>query len=121
LDCYLSYFFLGLHQSLLQGHDPGLVALGPLFHVLLEQGQVLASDRVGFYEEGKGVVQAGQLSALVCLAEICLIRPIDDFLPDLSGKVLGGVGSGCQLVSDPALRDVLLVSDSILDILGSLS
>ena len=97
LDLYLSYLFLSLRQSLLQSRMPGLVDLGPLFHIFLEQGQVLASGRIGFSEEGKGVMQAGQLSALVCLVEICLIRSLDDFLPvtpkvsRVSSQARGGV------------------------------
>ena len=81
---------------------------------------MLVLDHIGFGEEGEGVVQAGQLSALLCLAEIHLVHSFDDFLQDLSSKVLVGVGSSCQLILNPAFHDVFLLLDLIIEVLGSL-
>jgi len=83
-------------------------------------GQVLVLGSVGFGEEGKGIVQVGQLSALVCLAEIHIVHSFDDFLRDMSSKVLVRVGSSYQPVPHSAFHDVFLLSDSIVGVLGSL-
>jgi hypothetical protein len=53
--------------------------------------------RVGFGEEGDGVVQPGDLRGLVDGLEVGLRRPLDDGLPYFSTESLVGVGRVGQL------------------------
>jgi len=76
----------------------------PIGDFALVFSKVLASGDVDLGLEGHGVVEAGELGALVGLSE-AEVRGLDrDALPDFLGESLVGVGGGCQLRSDPVFR-----------------
>ena len=92
----------------------------PVGDVPLEFSQVLASGDVCLSLEGQGVMEAGELRALVDLSEADVGGLDRDAFPNLLGEGLVGVGSGGQLHSDPVFGDLDLVLGLLAEVASSL-
>jgi len=75
---------------------------------------VLALSRVGFRQEGQGIVYPSQLSGLKYLLLVGLIGVLDNGLPDVSGKGLVRICCAQQLTVYPFLCYFLISVDSVI-------
>jgi len=79
----------------------GLLCSGPLFHVVVEVGLLLAPLPVGSLDEGKGVVEPSNLEASLVVGHGGFRILLHDCPPDICGELLRSVGSSHQFCLDP--------------------
>ena len=82
---------------------------------------MLASGSVGFGQQDKGVVHAGELGSLAHLPLVVFLGLIQDGLPNVLREGLVGVHCVRQLAANPYFCDFLVSVNSVIYILGPFS